>query len=111
MTILQIYEKVNMVTPVEQKRFFSLFNDTVAELISLYEKPVIATGKAFVPISDLHDENVVLPLYTNSIVDNILFALGADASYKSEFIRKSKEAYTTYWNENAKGRHIKRMRW
>ena len=28
-----------------------------------------------------------------------------------EFIRKSKDAYLKYWNDNAKGRRKRRMRW
>ena len=36
MTILEIYEKVNLVVPIEQRIFFNFFEDTVNELQSLY---------------------------------------------------------------------------
>ena len=156
MTILEIFEKVNLVIPIEQRVFFNFFEDTVNELQSLYgdfvfikhiqeetsqsdnssNKAVDAYGNVYVngnivkdanyeelmsnakvvdpeytPPKSLTDENVVLPLYHNSIVENILFLAGSGEQYKSEFIRKSRDAYLKYWNDNAKGRRIRRMRW
>ncbi len=114
MTILEIYEKVSLVIPIEQRRFFNYFEDTVNELQSLYGDFVFIKDKDYTPPTSLSDseyENVVLPLYHNAIVDNILFLANAGETYKSEFIRKSRDAYLTYWNDNAKGRRIRRMRW
>lgn len=112
MTILEIYEKVNLIIPIEQRRFFNYFEDTVNELQSLYGDFVFIKDVEYTPPTDLNEEkNVVLPLYHNSIVDNILFLANAGETYKSEFIRKSKDAYLKYWNDNAKGRRIRRMRW
>ena len=37
MTLLEIFEKVNLVIPLEQRRFFNYFNDTVNELNTLYD--------------------------------------------------------------------------
>ncbi len=114
MTILEIFEKVNLVIPIEQRRFFNYFADTVNELQSLYGDFVFNKDKEYTPptsLSDDEDDNVVLPLYHNSIVDNILFLANAGETYKSEFIRKSKDAYLKYWNDNAKGRRKRRMRW
>ena len=153
MTILEIFEKVNLVIPIEQRVFFNFFEDTVNELQSLYgdfvfiqdkrEEPqtgssyivsidangnryingvlsndsIVADGSQnvvatnYTPPKSLTDDNVVLPLYHNSIVDNILFLANKGEQYKSEFIRKSMDAYLKYWNDNAKGRRIRRMRW
>ena len=111
MTILEIFEKVNLVVPIEQRVFFNFFADTVNELMSLYGDFVFIKDTEYTPPKSLTDDNVVLPLYHNSIVDNILFLVGKGEQYKGEFIRKSKDAYLTYWNDNAKGRRIRRMRW
>lgn len=111
MTILEIFEKVNLVVPIEQRVFFNFFEDTVNELQSLYRDFVFIEDKKYAPPESLTDENVVLPLYHNSIVDNILFLANKGETYKSEFIRKSKDAYLKYWNDNAKGRRKRRMRW
>ena len=111
MTILEIYEKVNIVVPMEQRIFFNFFEDTVNELQSLYRDFVFIEDTEYTPPTSLSDENVVLPLYHNSIVDNILFLANKGEAYKGEFIRKSKDAYLKYWNDNAKGRRIRRMRW
>jgi hypothetical protein len=114
MNLVRIFEKVNLVMPMEQRRFFNYVDDTVAELMAMYDGFVFAKeGKKakYVPPLSLDDEFNVLPLYHIAIVDNILFLAGAGDTYKSEFIRKSKEAYLKYWNDNAKGRRIKKKRW
>ena len=111
MTIKEIYEKVNLVVPIEQRVFFNFFEDTVNELQSLYRDFVFIKDTKYIPPSKLSDENVVLPLYHNSIVDNILFLANKGEFYKTEFMRKSRDAYLKYWNDNAKGRRIRRMRW
>lgn len=111
MTLREIFEKVNLVIPLEQRRFFNHFNDTVNELNSLYGGFVLETKGDYTPPQYLSDSVQVLPLYHTAIVDNILFMAGQGDSYKSEFIRKSRLAYLRYWSENAKGKRIKRMRW
>lgn len=111
MTILKMFEKVNLVTPIEQRLFFNYFEDTVEELQALYDGFVFEKDAEYTPPSDLHDKNVVMALYHNAIVDNILFLAGQGETYKSEFIRKSREAYLKYWNDNAKGRKMKRRMW
>ena len=111
MTILEIFEKVNLSVPIEQRVFFNFFEDTVNELQSLYRDFVFLKDTEYTPPESLTDENVVLPLYHNAIVDNILFLANNGETYKSEFIRKSKDAYLKYWNDNAQGRRKRRMRW
>ena len=111
MTLTEIFEKVNLVIPIEQRKFFNYFEDAVNELQSLYRDFVFIEDKEYTPPKRLTDDNVVLPLYHNSIVDNILFLSTNEEVYKSEFIRKSKDAFLKYWNDNAKGRRIRRMRW
>lgn len=111
MTILEIFERVNLIVPIEQRKFFDYFEDSVNELQSLYGDFLFEENAEYSPPKTLLNENVVLPLYHNAIVDNILFLEGQDQTYKTEFIRKSTLAYHTYWNKNAKGRRIRRMRW
>ena len=111
MTILEIFEKVNLVIPIEQRIFFNFFEDTVNELQSLYRDFVFIKDKEYTPPESLTDDNVVLPLYHNAIVDNILFLANKGEAYKGEFIRKSRDAYLKYWTDNAKGRRKRRMRW
>ena len=111
MSILEIFEKVNLIMPIEQRRFFNFFEDTVNELQSLYPGFAIEADTEYVPPKALTDENVVKPLYHNSIVDNIAFLAGGEETYKSEFLRKSRDAWLKYWNDNAKGRRMKRMGW
>ena len=111
MTLLEMYEKINLKAPIEQRKFFNYFDDSVNELQALYDM-VFEEGKTHeAPTTDLYADIVVLPLYHNAIVDNILFMISNDTNYKSEFIRKSKDAYLKYWNDKAKGKRQRRMRW
>lgn len=112
MTILEIYEKVSLVMPLEQRRFFNYFADSARELITLYPGFVAETDeKEYTPPESLNDDTNILPLYHNAIVDNVLFLAGGADTYKGEFIRKSKLAFLKYWNDKAKGKRVKRMRW
>lgn len=112
-TLKEIYEKVSLKVPLEQRRFFNFFNDTVAELEALYPDLLFKEGVHFTPVHDLSDENVVLPLYTPAIVDNILYLCGYDQQgiLKQEFTRKSRNAYVHYWKNHAHNRRVRRMRW
>lgn len=111
MTLLEIFEKVNLVTPLEQRRFFNHFNDTVDELVAVFDGLVLESEGEYTPLKDLSDSVPVLPLYHTAIVDNILFMATQDENRKGEFIRKAKMAHLKYWNDNAKGKRVKRMRW
>lgn len=111
MSILKIFEKVNLTVPIEQRRFFNYFEDTVTELSSMYSGFVFEEDTEFEPPKALSDDNVVLPLYTDAIVDNIIFLVTGEETRKSEFMRKSRAAYLKYWNDNAKGKKMKRTRW
>ncbi len=113
MNIREIYEKVSLRVPLEQRRFFNYFNDTIAELDALYPEYLCERGKHYIPMHDLSDEYIVRPLYGAAIVDNILFLSGydKDGTFKSEFMRKAKEAYLNYWRDGAHHKHIKRARW
>lgn len=111
MSTLEIFEKVNLILPIEQRRFFNYFEDTVAELQVMYDGFVLKKDTEYHPPKDLSDKNVVLPLYHNAIVDNIVFLASGEEFRKTEFLRKSRDAYLKYWNDNAKGRRIRRMRW
>lgn len=113
MTLTQLYEKVSLKLPMEQRRFFNYLNDSVAEVLALYPGFVSGVGKD-IPVktyTSLSDEFSVLPRYHEAIADNILFLGGADEMYKSEFLRKAENAYLAYWNQYAKGRRVRRAGW
>ena len=110
MTILKIFEKVNLITPIEQRRFFNFYEDSVNELEASYGDFLFMEKNPKMP-EKLSEDCPLLPLYSVAVCDNILFLAGAGEAYKSEFIRKAREAYLKYWRENAKGRHVKRGEW
>ena len=111
MSILAIFEKVNLTMPIEQRRFVDDFDDTVKELQSMYRGCVCEKDTEYQPPEALSDKNVVRPLYHNAIVDNVIFLAGGEETRKGEFMRKSRDAYLKYWNDNAKGRKMKGMEW
>ena len=53
MTILEIFEKVNLVIPIEQRVFFNFFADTVNELQSLYGDIVFIKNTEYTPPKSL----------------------------------------------------------
>lgn len=111
MSVLDIFEKVNLIMPIEQRRFFNYFDDTVKELQAMYGDFVLEKDADYIPPVAITDISAVLPLYAGAIVDNIIFLAGGDNDRKSEFIRKARYAYLKYWNDNAKGRKIKSRGW
>jgi len=117
MTILQMFEKVNLTAPTERRNFYNYLNDSVNEIAGLYgDMPKMTfsnniTAADIVPIVDFSDRLTVLPLYHDAIVDNILFLCGYGEEHKGEFIRKSREAYLHYWNLYSKNRRMKRGGW
>ena len=59
MSILEIFEKVSLVTPIEQRRFFNSFDDTVNELLSMYSGFVIEKDSEYQPLKRVDDTCVV----------------------------------------------------
>lgn len=111
MSLLEIFEKVNLILPIEQRRFFNYFEDTINELQSMYNGFVLEKDMNFKPPTALDDKNMILPLYHSAVVDNIVFLAGGEEVHKNEFLRKAHNAYLKYWNDNAKGRKMKRIDW
>lgn len=111
MSITEIYEKVNLEVPIEQRRFLNYLNDTVNELMAMYNNFVINKGSEYTPITSLSEKDIVLPLYHEAIVDNIIFLVNGEESRKNEFIRKSRNAFLKYWNDNARCRKLKKAGW
>ena len=109
--MLDIFEKVNLAVPIEQRKFFNYFEDTVAELEAMYDGFIYEKGKEFTLPEALSDETIVLPLYKDAIVENIIFLSSGEETRKSEFLRKSRNAYLKYWRDNAKCKKIKGGRW
>ena len=111
MELLKVFEKVNLVVPIEQRDFINFFEDTVAELSSMYDERFVFTDGTLTLPKSIDTEIKIKDKYEKAIVENILFLAGAGDVHQSEFIRQSKNAYLSYWNENAKGRKLVRNRW
>ena len=114
--VIEIFEKVNLIRPVEQRRFFNALNDTLWELRATYHDIQIKVtnaggedlnGKAHA----LMDKIDGLDLYLGAIVDNINFICGGEEKDKGEFVRKADLAHKTDWKKRCFGKVIKRMEW
>lgn len=108
MTLTDLFEHVNITANIPQRIFIDYYITSVNELIAMYgEKYVIRRDKVFNgDISSIRDENVIMPLFDIPVIDNILYYITGNGDYKSEFIRKSDNAYCKYWSDGAK-RHPK----
>ena len=115
MTLLEIFEKVNLTVPIEQRDFFNHYDTSVSEIQAKYgsdkKNLVFKENTTYEMPGSLNDDNNVLPLYDTAIVENILFLSGQGDAHKSEFLRLAHNAYLNYWNMNAKGRYIKKVEW
>lgn len=110
MTVLEIYARVNLTTPLEQTNFFYFLNETIYELETMHGNITVGDSQLS-KISNLSDSIAIEPLYHTAIADNILFLAGAGEVYKGEFIRKSDLAHKKIWSDNAKGKFVKRNGW
>ena len=112
MTLIEIFEKVNLKSPIEPRRFFNYYNDTIDEIKALYS-PFVFEDKDTEDgtVSSFDDTITVKPLYMVGIVDNILFLNGVGEEYKAQFYDKTRSAWLEYWTQHAKGARIKRKRW
>lgn len=110
---IEIFEKVNLVKEMEQRRFFNALNDTLDELRSMYADILITVNGAADPGEawNLQDEIEGIDLYLGAIVDNINFINTGNETLKGEFIRKADNAHITDWKNRLKGVFIKRLRW
>ncbi|MCH5213192.1 MAG: hypothetical protein J1G06_09260 [Oscillospiraceae bacterium] len=118
MTIREMFEKVNLAVKLEQRRFFNYYEDSVNELRAIYDdKYIFKRETAYIPPTELTDTSALLPLYEEAVIDNILYKANAgdntneNNTYKTEFIRKSRSAYLTYWHRGAKGKRLGPARW
>ncbi len=117
MKIKSIFEKVNLIHPIEQRKFFSFLDDVLKELISKYgEKFVLCNdaeasdGEEWVFYNDSEgiDGTVnVLPLYEKAIVLYILALCGA-GDFITEAMRQAEQAYIYYYRLYGKNRRLKR---
>lgn len=108
MALKKIFEKVSLVVPIEQRRFLNSFEDSVSELEAMYGKYVFRDKESYKPPESIDDEIAVRELFYPAIVDNVLYLTGKEEVYKSEFLRKAHEAYLKYWNEDIKGRKLRK---
>lgn len=105
MNIRDVYEKVLRKIQISQPEFFSYLNDTVGELVDLYGEKLTLNQSARIEADNLDDSLCVNEAYAEAIVDNIIALAGVteDAgARKSEFVRKSKNAYNRLWSKIAR---------
>lgn len=111
-TVLEIYEKVCIVKPVEQRLFFHRLNDTVMELLALYPaKHVLLNGENWEKVNNLEGTLSITDIFVPAVVDNILYLSGAGDVYKSEFLRKAENADKRCRTCDGKIKIMKRGRW
>jgi hypothetical protein len=107
MTALDIYESVNLINPLSQRKFLENLNSTLIEIKSSYE----TQHKELIEISSINDTVDIETLYKDCIIDNILFLATRNNEFKGEFIRKARDVSLNVWNKKAKGIKLKKRGW
>ena len=138
MNLKNLFEKVNIRQPTDERTFLNFFNESVEELYVMFgakyvtkisadkelpekEKDEIKSEAIDTVTEDnsfvksLNDKNCVYRHYHLPILYNILYLLGLGDSYKSMFLQRSEEAYQKVWkeqlNSSSEKKIIKRSRW
>jgi len=117
MTARELYERVNASAAIDERRFFDCLNDSIAETAAQYgTQPETAfpsglTARDMYRLRSFGEEIPLLPLYSTALADNILYLSGNGEHYKGEYLRKSREAWLSYWHETAHHRKLKRKGW
>ena len=117
MTIIDIYERISLKVPMEQKLFFNALNDTINAISARYGSIPGVTfdnrlrGDELMPIHGLIEEIPLLPMYHNAVVDGIMYRSGQGDAYGAESDRKADEAYRYYWFLHSGGKKTRRRQW
>lgn len=113
MDLTSIFEKVNRKVAITQPEFLTYYNDSISELVNLYGDNFTLGENIKTEAEKLTDFMCVDSHYVEAIVDNIISLEGSsdDSDFKkSEFLRKSKNAYLRLWNTKASGLTLRRGR-
>jgi hypothetical protein len=108
MEVLEIYESVNLIEPLSQRKFIEFLNSTLMEIATNSLKTV---NDELMPVNNINNTINIDMLYKDCIVDNILFLTTRNGEYKAEFLRKLNNVSLTLWNKRAKGSKLKRKVW
>lgn len=118
MTIKKMYEYVNLRLSIDERTFIAFFNETVADLVLLYEAKYIYESEdnntdEIPKIDSLGDDNPIFEVYHIAILYNILYLCGLGDNFKSEYLQKAESAYLKKWNEASgkSGVILKREDW
>lgn len=111
MKVLTLFEKVNREKQISQPDFLTYYNDTVSEIVNLYGEPLTLDGNPLEICESLYEEMCIDDAYADSVTDNILYlADTSNSARKSEFLRKSKNAFNRLWSRRARNLKFRRRR-
>ena len=100
MEFKKMYERVLLVTPLEQRRFFDYYEASVNELTMMFDaKYVMKKDCKFEAPENIEYEDKTRVFFHEPIIDNILYMAGCGDIYKTEFIRKANQAVKEAWKE------------
>lgn len=112
METMQIYERVNQITPLGENEFISHLNATIDELYTQYdEKYILVPEATTVKISAMGDGLNIYDEYATAITDNILFFATNDANRKTDFTAHIQMAYKKVWRKIHTERNRTREVW
>lgn len=111
MLVLTLFEKVNRELQLSQPDFLTYYNDTISEIVNLYGEPLTLDGCPLEICDSLFNEMCIDDAYADSVIDNILYlADTSNSTRKSEFLRKSKNAFNRLWCRRARNLKFRRRR-
>lgn len=109
MNTIALYDRVCLTAPLSPKEFVAYFNDTVTELITMFGDKYVCDGE-YTELVSVNDGSNVYDMYSDAIVNNIIFLKTGNTDRKTDFLYKANKAYQYYWHKSIKKKQIKLRR-
>jgi hypothetical protein len=106
MYVKDIFEAVQVDTPVSQPKFLSYLHITVQFLISKYGERYVTGKSLYVKPVVLDTDIAVDDAYFAALVDNIAYMVSKNEDRKVDFVEEADNAYRAVWRGKHGGAHI-----
>ena len=101
-----LYDRVNLTAPLSKPEFVAYYNDSVTYLVGRYGKKYVCDGD-FTKLTRADDGSNVYELYSDAILNNILYLKANNPDRKTDFIQGAENVYKTVWRNSITKAQIK----
>ena len=108
MNTKSLYDTITLRSPCSHNKFLTYLDLTVRSLISQHKASYVIEGsKNYITPQSVNDDIPIHEEYYSAIINNIMFLLTGDTTYKSDFVYEADSAYISVWSKKARGKKIR----